>query len=44
MKKLIAGATALILLAGCEQKTVTEEAADATAELVSGIDVEWIER
>ena len=43
MKKLIAGATALILLAGCEQKTVTEEAVDATAELVSGIDVEWID-
>ena len=46
MKKSIAGAAALILLAGCGQQTATEEAAaaaDATAKLASGIDLEWID-
>lgn len=43
MKKILAGATALILLAGCEQHAATGKVADTTAELVSGIDVEWLD-
>ena len=43
MKNTIAGATALILLAGCGQQTATEEVAQATTGLASGIDLEWID-
>ena len=43
MKKIVTGAAALILLAGCGQQTATEEAAKATSGLTAGIDSEWID-
>ena len=43
MKKIIAGAAALVVLVGCGQQTGTEEAATADTAPASGIDLEWID-